>query len=63
MTKVLSDYIMEAIAADDAFEAAIKKAGFKSRWERSFTELPEYHAKLAADKAAHEAWERSRNSQ
>jgi hypothetical protein len=60
MKKVLSDYIMEAVAADDAFEAAIKAAGFKSRWDRSFTEMPEYQAKIAADRAASEAWERSR---
>jgi hypothetical protein len=64
MPKLLSDYIMEALAADDAFARAIVAAGYSSRWDwnKSKDDRPmaAYLAKVAADKAAHEAWELSR---
>ena len=64
MAKVLSDYIMEAIAADDAFGEACKAAGYKSRWDAKVCGrinpalYQAYWAKVYADQRMHEAYER-----
>lgn len=58
-----------AVDMDEQFEKAVRKAGFKSRWDWDST-LPSqdptgeikaaYAAKVKADEAVHEAWEASR---
>lgn len=62
----LADAIKAADAADKAFEAAIKAAGYNSRWEWSPTEdrrpVDAYTAKVEADGAVHKAFEASRNA-
>jgi hypothetical protein len=64
----LAETIAQAYAADDAFAAAVKAHGYKSRWDiRNIPQQSQalrdaYFAKLDADKAMHEAFEASRTS-
>lgn len=69
MTKfpTIKEAMDAANAADDAFERAIKAAGFKSRWDWNQHTTPgpqflrdAYGAKVSADNAMHAAFERSR---
>jgi hypothetical protein len=64
LQEMLSAAIAKANAADDAFEAAIKAFGYKSRWDWSqlVDERPYavYAAKVQADEAMHEAFEKMR---
>ncbi len=53
--------------ADVAFEAAVRLAGFKSRWDMPRAEkekhpavMEAFGAKVAADQAMHDAWEEIR---
>lgn len=62
--KTLAEAIAASNAADEAFEAAIKAAGYKSRWDWSKNDnrpRAAYEAKVAADAEMHFAFERSRN--
>jgi hypothetical protein len=57
-----------AQAADDAYEAAVQAAGFKSRWDVPRNAKPDavrqaYDAKVAADASMHDAWEEMRLAQ
>jgi hypothetical protein len=63
--RIISQAIHDAGIADEAFMAAIKKAGFKSRWDWFLRDAPDslrdaYNAKVAADKRMHAAFERDR---
>lgn len=53
----LMQAIAAAAAADEAFELAVKAAGFKSRWDHGVTAHESVHkaymAKLAADDLMH----------
>jgi hypothetical protein len=64
--RILKEAIEAAQIADDAFEAAIKAAGFKSRWDWFLRGAPAslvaaYNAKVAADKIMHEKFAANRN--
>ena len=67
----LAETIAAAQAADDAFQAAIEAAGYKSRWDwpmRGRDKAPgallaAYEAKVAADQLMHEAFEASRRKE
>ena len=53
-----------AYAADEAFSAAVKAAGFRDRWQWHMAKGPEsvtaaYRAKIAADEAMHAAFRES----
>ena len=60
----LAEAIQAAYAADDAFQAAIETAGYKSRWDwhKRFDGRPlqAYEAKVNADAAMHAAFEADR---
>ena len=63
----LKQAIDAANTADEAFEAAVHAAGYKSRWHwnQHLDPGPEslraaYRAKVTADNARHAAFERSR---
>lgn len=65
----LKDAIAAAKAADSAFDAACKAAGYKTRWDwnQHFDPGPEelreaYRAKVAADFAVHSAFFASRQA-
>ena len=63
--RIISEAMRDAGIADEAFTAAIKKAGFKSRWDWFLKDAPPslveaYTAKVAADKRMHEAFTESR---
>ena len=63
--RIISEAMRDAGIADEAFTAAIKKAGFKSRWDWFLKDAPDslreaYNAKVAADKRMHEAFTESR---
>lgn len=63
--RIISQAIRDSGIADEAFTAAIKKAGFKSRWDWFLKDAPDslrqaYNAKVAADKRMHEAFTESR---
>lgn len=66
MTNPLGDIIKASYAADDAFEAAIKSAGYKSRWDWNQAQdsrpFAAYTAKVLADEAMHAAFELSRRA-
>jgi hypothetical protein len=54
-----------AQAADDAYEAAVQAAGYKSRWDVPRNAKPDavrqaFIAKIEADEAMHLAWESMR---
>lgn len=55
-----------AQAADNAYEAAVQAAGYRSRWhvgpkwEAPETVRQAYDAKVAADASMHDAWEEMR---
>jgi hypothetical protein len=59
--RIISEAMRDAGIADQAFETAIKKAGFKSRWDWFLRDAPDslrdaYNLKVAADKRMHEAF-------
>lgn len=65
----LTEAIKAAFTADEVFAAAIKDAGFKSRWDwdyrqpGSFVALRHaYRNKVEADSVANAAWEASRKT-
>jgi hypothetical protein len=66
----LAETIRVAAAADDAFEAAVKAAGYKSRWDwparrgqvGTSAVWVAYYAKVNADNAMHEAFVNSRGA-
>jgi len=61
MPTQIADLYADAIAADRAFDAALKSAGYQSRWAWSIPSGPArlteaYNAKIAADEALHRAY-------
>ena len=62
--ETLAAAIAKANDADDAFENAIRAAGYKSRWDwhTALDDRPRaaYVAKVKADENMHEAFEKSR---
>lgn len=64
--QAISDTYRVALAADNAYDVALKAAGYKSRWDWSRLADPRpdllaaYNAKVAADEAHHVAWEKHR---
>ena len=62
----LNEAITAAQTADEAFEAAVKAAGYKSRWDwhKCSTDTPEllatYDAKVIADRAMGAAFQEAR---
>ena len=62
----LIESIRAAQIADTAFERALQKAGYKSRWDWHKASDPRaellaaYHAKVHADKVMHNAFEANR---
>lgn len=61
----LEQAITAAYAADETFEATIKAAGYKSRWDWLSCEdsrpLASYQAKVEADLIMHREFERHRS--
>lgn len=59
--------VIAAQRADDAFDAAIRDAGYKSRWDWSkLTDdrpLAAYRLKIAADAAMHDAFAEARSAE
>lgn len=67
--QLLAAAIRAAELADEAYSAAVKAAGFKSRWDydhkviRAPSPLRDaYDAKVAADEAMHKAFKASREA-
>jgi hypothetical protein len=63
--RIISEAMRDAGIADDAFMAAIKNAGFKSRWDWFLKDAPDslreaYNAKVATDKRVNEAFTESK---
>lgn len=60
----LGDLIKAAYEADDAFEAAVRAAGYQTRWAWNQAQdsrpMPAYVTKVLADEAMHKAFEASR---